>query len=342
MPILLDGKAALSSLDRGPYCPPSTKAAHSTSPYIHVGLINNMPDGALEATERQFFTLLDVAAGDHFVKLSLLALNDVPRTASGRQHISRFYTTIDNVWDRNLDGLIVTGTEPCTSSLTQEPYWGTLKKVVEWAEHNTHSTVWSCLAAHAALLHTDGIERRRLSSKRFGIFECTRSSDHHLTVGLPSAFEMPHSRWNDISEKDLRDCGYTLLSRAIDAGVDAFFKQKKSLFVFFQGHPEYEQDTLLLEYRRDVRRYLTGKRDTYPQIPQCYFDPDTGHALSLLGERARTQASDHLLADILSSLVGRGIANTWRPVAVGVYRNWLSYLSVVKEQSLKARFACVS
>ena len=219
---------------------------------------------------------------------------------------------------------------------------GKLEEIVEWAEHNTYSTIWSCLAAHAALLHADGIERRRLSSKRVGIFECTRSSDHQLTAGLPSAFEMPHSRWNDVSKKDLTDCGYALLSRSIDAGVDAFIKQKRSLFVFFQGHPEYEADTLLLEYRRDVRRYVTGKRDSYPQIPKYYFDLDTVDALSLVGERARTQPSGNLLLGIPSSLLQRGLANTWRPAAVQIYSNWLTYLSLVKNQSLKARLACVS
>ena len=52
-------------------------------------------------------------------------------------------------------------------------------------------------------------------------------------------------------------------------------KQRESLFVFFQGHPEYDAVTLLLEYRRDVGRYLRRERDTYPPMPQGYFDEET-------------------------------------------------------------------
>lgn len=131
-----------------------------TSRCIHIGLVNNMPDGALEATERQFRTLLDSAANGIQVRLSLFALPDVPRTEAGRLRISRLYSGIENLWDSHLDGLIVTGAEPQAPNLKDEPYWESLTKVLEWAEHNTHSTVLSCLAAHAALQHVDGIARR--------------------------------------------------------------------------------------------------------------------------------------------------------------------------------------
>src|SRR5271169_4773020 len=155
---------------------------------IHIGLINNMPDGALKATGRQFLTLLGAAARGVEVCLSLFALPEVPRDESGLQHVSRFYSDIEKLWDSHLDGLIVTGADPQTANLADEPYWGSLTKVIDWAEHNTQSTIWSCLAAHAAILHNDGICRRKLSAKRFGVFECARASDHQLTAGVPPLF----------------------------------------------------------------------------------------------------------------------------------------------------------
>src|ERR1019366_6550132 len=90
---------------------------------IDIGLINNMPDGALKSTERQFLTLLDAAADGVLVRLSLYALPGVPRNDSGRSHIGKFYSDIEDLWDRHLDGLIVTGTEPRASSLMDEPFW---------------------------------------------------------------------------------------------------------------------------------------------------------------------------------------------------------------------------
>src|ERR1035438_1993207 len=65
---------------------------------IDIGLLNNMPDAALQSTERQFLTLMDsAAAGDIAVRLSLYALPDVPRSESGRRHFNNFYSGIENL-----------------------------------------------------------------------------------------------------------------------------------------------------------------------------------------------------------------------------------------------------
>src|SRR3989449_1329375 len=108
-----------------------------------------------------------------------------------------------------------------------------LTRVLEWAEDHTHSTVWSCLAAHAALLHFDGIGRRALSDKRFGVFECARVSGHPLTAGVPSRLLMPHSPWNDIPEGAPTACGYRPLTPSTEAGGHAVLKHRQSPFAFF-------------------------------------------------------------------------------------------------------------
>jgi homoserine O-succinyltransferase len=302
---------------------------------ITIGLVNNMPDAALQATERQFLTLLNSAADGVLVRVTLYALPDVPRNEASRLHISRFYSGIENLWNSQLDGLIVTGREPRTPNLRDEPYWGSLTRVMDWANDNTHSTVWSCLAAHAALLHLDGIGRRKSAFKHFGVFPCKRLSDHQLTAGTPSRLRMPHSRWNGLPEDELEACGYSVLTRAQDAGVDTFVKQRKSLFVFFQGHPEYESDTLLLEYRRDVRRYFRGETGTYPNMPRSYFDRDSTDALRMLEERARSDRNDQLLAEVEGAVRGTRISNTWRPAASRVYGNWLEHICAQKERRLR-------
>jgi homoserine O-succinyltransferase len=304
---------------------------------VHIGLINNMPDTALKATERQFLALLDAAADGMVVRLTFYALPDVPRTDLARRHVSSFYSGIDDLWDRHLDGLIVTGTEPQAPNLMDEPYWGSLTKVLRWAEDNTHSTVWSCLAAHAALLHIDGIVRRKFSEKRFGIFECARVSDHELTAGAPPRLQMPHSRWNGIPEDAMTSCGYRVLTRSEDAGVDLFVRQRKNLFVFFQGHPEYEVNTLLLEYRRDIRRFLRGERDVYPTMPRGYFDQDAVDALTAVRERALSDRREALLEEFPSALVAGKITNTWGSTAARIYHNWLLYICTQKDRRLQER-----
>src|SRR5436309_11342994 len=84
---------------------------------LTIGLVNNMPDPALQATERQFVALLGTAADGIAVRLIPYALPDVPRTDWGRDYVSRFYAGIDELWNSRLDGLIVTGTEPRSPNL---------------------------------------------------------------------------------------------------------------------------------------------------------------------------------------------------------------------------------
>ena len=273
---------------------------------LDVGLVNNMPDGALEATERQFLTLLNEAADNGIsVRLSLFALPGVPRMDLGRHHLSS-YNRIGDLWARSLDGLIVTGTEPRAANLKDEPYWADLARLVEWAMQNSSSAIWSCLAAHAAVLHMDGIPRCRLLEKRFGIFECVQANEHFLTAGAPQRVRIPHSRWNDLREDELKAASYDILRRFEEGGVDTFVKQGKSLFVFFQGHPEYEADTLLREYRRDMKRFLGREIEVQPSMPSGHPHPS-------------------------------GVTtNGWRSDAVRFYRNWLSYLAERKGRTLQS------
>ena len=62
-----------------------------------------------------------------------------------------------------MDALIITGAEPRAEAICdEEPYWPALTRLIDWAEIGTISTLFSCLAAHAAVLHLDGIKRRPL------------------------------------------------------------------------------------------------------------------------------------------------------------------------------------
>jgi homoserine O-succinyltransferase len=141
---------------------------------------------------------------------------------------------------------------------------------------------------------------------------------------------MPHSRWNDIPEEALLACGYRVLMRSEEAGVDTFVKQRNSLFVFFQGHPEYDAVTLLLEYRRDVARYLRSERDTYPPLPRGYFDEEIERQLVALRDRALRDRREVLLADFPTAAAAARITNNWRSGGEQVYRNWLTYIAAAK------------
>ena len=225
----------------------------------------------------------------------------------------------------------MTGAEPKTERLADEPYWGAFTQLVDWASHNTISTIWSCLAAHAAVLHLDGIARVPLPEKCIGVFDCDKVADHPLTLNLPSRATGPHARWNALSEDALAANGYQVLTRSPAAGVDTFMRQDESLFLFFQGHPEYGALSLLNEFRRDVGRFLRGERDRYPAMPQHYFDAATQAALAAFRARAQAQPREELLAEFPVAAAPALSAN-WQPFGLTVYRNWLSTLSAQKQR----------
>jgi homoserine O-succinyltransferase/O-acetyltransferase len=319
---------------------PTAECVERACRNLTIGLINNMPDAALEATERQFLSLLESASEGFSINLSLHSLPGITRNANGARHVRDTYSSVEDLRDKRLDGLIVTGREPLKPNLADEPYWESFTRVVDWAKENTHSTVWSCLAAHATILYMDGIRRVRNGHKYCGIFDCLRVTDHPLMANAPTGFKLPHSRWNGVAEDQLTARGYEVLTRAGEAGVDTFIKQDKSLFVFFQGHPEYEFNTLLLEYRRDVGRYIRGETDNYPLMPQGYFDRDAVAALTALQQKSGTRC-EGLLGEVSRILEKVSVENTWRPTAVCVYRNWLQYLYAQKKLRLQGRTGAI-
>jgi homoserine O-succinyltransferase/O-acetyltransferase len=316
MPLLIDTARSGSAVDlRGRNC-------------LTIGLVNNMPDAACEATERQFLDLIRATTNDVVVRLKLYSIPEVPRADAARRRHAARYRDMAELRETQLDGLIVTGTEPRAAKLEDEPYWAALTGLVDWARDNTVSTIWSCLAAHAAVLHDDGVERIPLEQKVSGVFSCEQLTAHPLLAGVGPRFRVPHSRINDLPEAALVAGGYRSLSRSDAVGIDAFVREDRgsSLFVYFQGHPEYEADSLLREYRRDVGRFLRRERDRYPEAPRGYFNNTSTFLANDFRMRAVGERRGDLVGDFPMAALEAGVENSWRGAATRIYRNWIDYL----------------
>jgi homoserine O-succinyltransferase/O-acetyltransferase len=292
---------------------------------LTIGLVNNMPDAALQATERQFTRLLKAASGHNRIHFHCFSLPSVHRSQTAKWRVDHQYTDIADLGRLQIDGLIVTGAEPSAATLPQEPFWQELTGIIDWAATNTRSTIWSCLAAHAAVLHLDGIERRRLDTKCSGVYDCAKVADNWLTKDVPSPLKIAHSRLNEVQADDLAARGYQLLTQSRDVGVDIFTKQLRSRFVFFQGHPEYDALSLEREYLRDISRFLAGERDTYPAVPAGYFDAETEQRLASFERRARVERRPVLSAEFPDRTLRQDIAAG--SAAAAIFRNWLGFLS---------------
>ena len=295
---------------------------------VTIGLVNNMGDEALKVTERQFTDLVSMSAGDIDVQLRLFALTRTPRSPRALEYISARYEPASAAMEGELDALIITGAQPRAARLSDESYWEELIALIDWAKAHTASTILSCLAAHAGVLHLDGVERRPLPEKCTGVFGFKAQRDHPLAGELGRARLTPHSRYNGLLQSDLELAGYDVLTSSLAHGVDSFIKSFGSQFVFLQGHPEYDADSLAREYRRDMGRYLRGETDWEPARPKGYFTAEAETELRALERRAREDARRLPMGD-LSKIDALAPAEAqWRDAAISFYRNWIETIAV--------------
>jgi homoserine O-succinyltransferase len=164
---------------------------------IHIGLVNNVPDAALRATELQFARLLKDAAGPLDVRLRLFSLRSMPRAAETRGRMAGFYDDAALIEAAEIDALIFTGDAP--GDPRQEPSWAELTQLIDWAQTGTLSALFSGFAAQAAVLHLDGIACRPLMRKLSGVYDSRRVEDDPLFFNADATVPVPHARSCDIA-----------------------------------------------------------------------------------------------------------------------------------------------
>ena len=329
MSVLLDGTGhpAGGSRQRGRRLHSQDSRRFRRQP-VKIGIVNNMPDSALIATERQFARLVREAAHGP-VDIRLFHLPGVPRGEEAQRLLAQRYQPAAKLFETPIDALIVTGNEPRAPRLDEEPYWPELTQIIDWARGNTRATLWSCLAAHAAVLHLDGIERRRLAQKKSGVLGC-RVNNPPLHR-LPAALSVCHSRLNEVPKDELLAHGYEVVSEAAGGHVDIFTKHFGSHFLFLQGHPEYASDSLMREYRRDVGRFLNGLRDDYPQIPEHYFDTETVLRMENYRTLAERSRDFRLFADFPATAIQSGIEDGMARSAAAIFESWMAKAAAITE-----------
>ncbi len=307
-------------------------------PTIEIAFVNNMPSSAFDATEQQFAGLLERAAealGGVTVRLSRFALSGLERSEQVQQRVAQDYQPIELIYTERPDGLIVTGTEPIASDLRSETYWGALAELIGWAEGAAASALLSCLAAHAAALLFDDIERETLAAKCSGVFVQEVTPDHPLTEGLGRLVNMPHSRLNDLPSALLQKGGYTNLIESPEMNWTLAVKDRGCCtFVLVQGHPEYSTTSLLREYRRDLQRFLRHERSEMPVIPVGYLDLESQQLLESFAARALASTSEvDLINEFPFDVVAERLVNTWQDAGTRLFANWLRMIQCRRQQS---------
>jgi homoserine O-succinyltransferase len=144
---------------------------------------------------------------------------------------------------------------------------------------------------------------------------------------MPASWFLPHSRQNTLPEPALAAAGYRVLSHSAEAGTDMFSRQDQSLFLFVQGHPEYDPGAIYREYQRDVSRFLSGTSERYPAMPRDYFMKGLEAAFDAFRQEAERNRDPRMLAAFPALNPATRLAHSWKAPAVRLYSNWLNYLA---------------
>lgn len=311
--------------DQGHEILPLERAVHQDIRELHVGFLNMMPDAALQATERQFIRLVGNCNRIAQFYVYPFSLQGLPRSEKTLEYIDQYYCRFEDLKRAGLDALIITGANVSNPNLDEEPFWQPLMEVVRWANDNVASTLCSCLATHALLKHTYGIERQALPRKRWGVYgHRVTSPGHPLLRDINTRFDVPHSRYNEITRAQMERAGLTVLAESRLGGVHMAVSPDQFRMIYFQGHPEYDRNSLLKEYKREVVRYLLGELQAPPPVPEFYFSEQAKQiADDFLSLAVTAQASGRPLPNMLEEELEPLLDNTWGDTAKALVNNWL-------------------
>jgi len=319
---------------------PTGRAIHQHIRELHVGLLNMMPDKALAVTERQFFRLIGESNPIAQFYVHPFTLPELTRSEAARAHVDQYYETFEQIQQQGLDALIITGALPQTPELSNEPFWEPLIRVIDWAAENVTSTLCSCLTTHAVMEFRYHQKRTPMREKVWGVFSHEVVGKYHPLVNdVNTRFDVPHSRWNQVSREQFDEAGLKVLVESGQAGVHLATSADGLRFVFFQGHPEYDTVSLMKEYKREVLRYAVGELRDYPPMPDNYLK---------LRERSIFNEYQYQLQHAMEhglelpafpeALVNQRLDNTWHDTAEAVMGNWIGLVYQVTHRDRRIPF----
>lgn len=265
------------------------RAKHQDIRPMNILILNLMPEK--ERTEAQLLRLL----GNTSLQVNVTFLKMVTHESknTSKYHLDQFYTTFSEVKNRKYDGMIMTGAPIELLPFEEVDYWQELSEIMAWTKTNVTSTLHICWGAQAALFYHFGIDKFELACKCSGIFSHKVSDrSEKLLRGFDDEFFAPHSRYTDVSQKEIiENPGLKLLSYSDEAGP-FIMSANDGKQIMITGHLEYDAGTLGDEFKRDLQRGL----DT--QIPENYFPNNDPNEKPV---------------------------NRWRSHAHLLFSNWLNY-----------------
>ena len=256
---------------------------------LNIGILNLMP--LKYETEIQLLRALSNTPLQ--VDVTFVCVETYESKNTPASHLNQFYSKFSEIKEKKFDGFIITGAPVEQLSFEEVVYWKELEEIMDWTVSNVTSTMHLCWGAQAGLYYHYNIRKNLLKEKMFGIYEHrVLHRKVPLMRGFDDVFLAPHSRHTESDIESIKaNKSLTILAESDIAGpFITIAGDGKQIFV--SGHPEYDRNTLDIEYHRDLDKGL----DIH--IPYNYYKDDNPDNKPLL---------------------------TWRGHANGLYTNWLNY-----------------
>jgi homoserine O-succinyltransferase len=304
---------------------PGDQAQRQQIRELHIGLLNMMPDAALQATERQFLRLIGESNPVAQFHVHPFSLPQIPRSSDIAAYIARYYEPFDHLREQGLDALIITGANVQGTELAEQPFWQPLQAVLDWAAETVTSTLCSCLATHAVLQSRYHQKRQAQPNKIWGVYpHQVMDTTHPLTRNINTQFDVPHSRWNAVTPAQFRAAKLPILAESAEVGVHLATSPDGLRFVLLQGHSEYDTVSLLKEYKREMLLFIDGESTTQPPLIAHYFSPRNQAILTeYQAQIHKAQATDQSVPDFPEDLLIPQLQNTWHDTAQAIMSNWV-------------------
>ncbi len=307
---------------------------------LHIGLLNMMPDAALMVTEQQFMRLVGSANQIAQFYVHPFSVEGLPRSPEALEYIREYYVTFDQIKEAGLDALIITGANVSNPTLELEPFWKPLTHVLDWAADHVTSILCSCLSTHALMKYFYHIDRVRLPAKRWGVYSHRVAIPQHpLLREINTRFDVPHSRYNAITREHFEQAGLPILIESPEGDVHMAVSPDHFRRVYFQGHPEYDINSLLKEYKREMLRFLNDEC-RLPPYPENYFPPEVEPIIkNYIDVALQAKETGAALPTFPEEKIHPYLDNTWGDTAKAVFNNWLGLVYQLTHVDRRKLFA---
>ena len=240
------------------------RASHQDIRPIQILICNLMP----KKEETELHLLRALSNTPLQIQITFLGIASHEHKNTSRSHLDEFYYSLEEIKDKEYDGLIITGAPVEKLSFEEVDYWDELTKIMEWSKSNVTSTLYICWGAQAGLYYHYGIDKLLLTKKLSGVYKNkVFNRKIPLVRGFDDEFFAPQSRYTEsIQSAIYEEDDLQVLAASEEAGI-FLAMDKEGHQIYVTGHPEYDRYTLDGEYQRDLGKALEidMPRGYYPQ-----------------------------------------------------------------------------